>query len=463
MKPNMLKKWSVALLVAAGAAGLVGCNANQGGKKDAEAAALTEAEVPTDTENFDTGLTARSLSLVQNDVAQSDRDAISPTSGALHVLDGHYATVSQNWTDHQNGGSADLHANEADRLNLVYNAIRDRFDGIYDNTGAAEVKTDVATVTIQNVDEGSTYTVTVTSNTDFNVSNAATASGVSVSAVGMDDVEAVVVVTPEDKKLYTLTFEAVASGDATIDLHNVAGGYTISVTDGTNTAEVTGGLKDDFAPLVALQHADRNGQDKTNYNNTSAPHDSIGMLIEYGEQSTDEAGEPLNGYAQEFYPKLNLTASLYDECHKRAKSENLDVNVADGQEPINASELDVNYYTTPLLATTRSLAVGGVTKTGTCATEENVGTTCATNRSDRFYNENDFTCWEGQNSPNTCKFYVPDPGSQSNFIEVVVSATAASGYVIATGELGQAPSQCQQMEPLPQKPLSKQLLVWQTS
>ena len=269
MKPNMLKKWSVALLVAAGAAGLVGCNTNQGGKKDAEAAALTEAEVPTDTENFDTGLTARSLSLVQADVDQSMGDVISPISGALHVLDGHYDTVNQNWTDHQNGGSASLLANEGDRLNLVYNAIRDRFDGIYDNTGAAEVRTDVATVTIQNVVKGSTYAVTVTSDTAFSQSNAATSTGsVVANADGMDDVEASVTITADDNLRYSLAFEAVASGDANIDLKNVAGGYTVTVSeDGGDAVSLSGGsLKDDFAPLVALQHADRNGQDKTNYN-----------------------------------------------------------------------------------------------------------------------------------------------------------------------------------------------------
>jgi hypothetical protein len=157
------------------------------------------------------------------------------------------------------------------------------------------------------------------------------------------------------------------------------------------------------------------------------------MLIEYGEQSTDEAGEPLNGFSQEFYPKLNLTASLYDECHKRSKSENLDVNVAGGQEPINASELDVNYYTTPLLATNRSATINAVTyANGKCATEQQVGTTCATNRSDRFYNENDFTCWEGVSSANSCKYYVPEPGAASGFVEVEPLATNQSGYKITT-------------------------------
>ena len=77
-------------------------------------------------------------------------------------------------------------------------------------------------------------------------------------------------------------------------------------------AAMTITLKDDLAPLVALQHSDRNGQDKTNYNNDVAPHDSIGMLVEFGELMTDEAGEPINGDSKIYYPKLNLTASLYD-------------------------------------------------------------------------------------------------------------------------------------------------------
>jgi len=423
MKPNMLKKWSVALLVAAGAAGLVGCNANQGGKKDAEAAALTEAEVPTDTENFDTGLTARSLSLVQADVDQSMGDVISPISGALHVLDGHYDTVNQNWTDHQNGGSASLLANEGDRLNLVYNAIRDRFDGIYDNTGAAEVRTDVATVTIQNVVKGSTYSVTVTSDAKFSQSNAATSTGsVVANADGMEDVEASVSITADDNLRYTLGFEAVASGDANIDLKNVAGGYTVTVSEnGGDAVSLSGGsLKDDFAPLVALQHADRNGQDKTNYNNSIAPHDSIGMLIEYGEQTTDEAGEQVNGNAQEFYPKLNLTASLYDACMKRGKSENIDVSVSDGQEPINASEQDLSYYTTPLLAKS--------VNSGSCPTESSVGKTCSTARSDRFYNNADYTCWEGAAAGATCRYVYADPGADVTWKEVVpVGAADANG------------------------------------
>ena len=116
-------------------------------------------------------------------------------------------------------------------------------------------------------------------------------------------------------------------------------------------SQAGGSLKDDFAPLVALHAArrsERAGQNQLH--NSTAPHDSIGMLVEFGEQTTDEAGEPINGNAQEFYPKLNLTASLYDACMKRGKSENIDVAVSDGQEAINASELDLSYYTTPLLA-----------------------------------------------------------------------------------------------------------------
>jgi hypothetical protein len=349
-------------------------------------------------------------------------DVISPTSGALHVLDGHYGTVNQNWTSHQNGGAASLLANEGDRLNLVYNAVRDRFDGIYDNTGAAEVRTDVASVTIKGIVKGNNYTVTVTSDTAFSQSNAATSTGTVVAnADGMDDVDATVSVTASDNLRYTLAFAAVASGDANIDLKNVAGGYTVSVSEnGTAAISLTGGsLKDDFAPLVALQHADRNGQDKTNYNNTSAPHDSVGMLIEYGEQTTDEAGEQLNGSAQEFYPKLNLTASLYDACMKRGKSENIDANVSDGQEPINASEQDLSYYTTPLLAKTSTI--------GACPTESSVGKTCATGRSDRFYNAADYTCWDGATAGATCRYVYADPGADVTYKEVTPSGTISGG------------------------------------
>ena len=213
-----------------------------------------------------------------------------------------------------------------------------------------------------------------------------------------------------------------ASGNANIDLKNVAGGYTVAVSEngGAAVSLAGGSLKDDFAPLVALQHADRNGQDKTNYNNSTAPHDSIGMLVEFGEQTTDEAGEPINGNAQEFYPKLNLTASLYDACMKRGKSENIDVAVSDGQEAINASELDLSYYTTPLLAKS--------VNSGSCPTEAAVGKTCSSARSDRFYNNADYTCWEGAAAGATCRYVYADPGADVTWKEVVpVGAIDANG------------------------------------
>ena len=98
--------------------------------------------------------------------------------------------------------------------------------------------------------------MTITSDTKFSQSNAATSTGsVVANADGMDDVEASVTIT-DDNLRYTLAFEAVASGDANIDLKNVAGGYTVTVSeDGGDAVSLSGGsLKDDFAPLVALQN-----------------------------------------------------------------------------------------------------------------------------------------------------------------------------------------------------------------
>ena len=425
MKPNMIKKWSVALLVAAGATGLVGCGNVRDGKSP-DAAALTSNEETQQTPELDfIPATAKQVAIVQNDIGQdpnSDQtvnNLISPTSTTLQVLDSTWSTKTNNV------GVGGVPTNEADRLDIVYNAIRDRFDGIYDNTNDSIVETDVATVSVSNIVKGNTYTVDVKGDSTLDEGNTVTGA-VIANVNGSDDVAATVSIDRDDNLRYSFNFIATADGTANINLSNVGIGYTVDVSDGTNTATVT--LKDDFAPLVALQHADRNGQDKTNYNNDNTVHDSIGMLVEYGEAPVDEAGEPINGNAQIFYPKLNLTASLYDECHFRSKSENIDVNSAESQEPINASELDASYYTTPLLATSKTQ--GGTYSGGSCPTESTVGKTCATNRSDRYYNANDYDCWYGTvpGTRDTCRYFIPDPGSATSFYEV----TSVGGNTITS-------------------------------
>jgi hypothetical protein len=312
----MIKKWSVALLVAAGATGLVGCGNVRDGK-GTDAAALTSSEEAQQAPELDfTPATAKQVAIAQNDIGQdpnSDQtvnNLISPTSTTLQVLDSTWSTKTNNV------GVGGVPTNEADRLDIVYNAIRDRFDGIYDNTNDSIVETDVATVSVSNIVKGNTYTVNVKGDSTLDEGNTVTGA-VIANVNGSDDVNATVSIDRDDNLRYSFNFIATADGTANINLSNVGIGYTVDVSDGTTTAIVT--LKDDFAPLVALQHADRNGQDKTNYNNdNSIPHDSIGMLVEYGEAPVDEAGEPINGNAQIFYPKLNLTASLYDECHFRS-------------------------------------------------------------------------------------------------------------------------------------------------
>ncbi len=426
MKPNMIKKWSVALLVAAGATGLVGCGNVRDGKSP-DAAALTSNEETQQTPELDfIPATAKQVAIVQNDIGQDPNtdqtvnNLISPTSTTLQVLDSTWSTKTNNV------GVGGVPTNEADRLDIVYNAIRDRFDGIYDNTNDSIVETDVATVSVSNIVKGNTYTVDVKGDSTLDEGNTVTGA-VIANVNGSDDVAATVSIDRDDNLRYSFNFIATADGTANINLSNVGIGYTVDVSDGTNTATVT--LKDDFAPLVALQHADRNGQDKTNYNNDNTVHDSIGMLVEYGEAPVDEAGEPINGNAQIFYPKLNLTASLYDECHFRSKSENIDVNSAESQEPINASELDASYYTTPLLATSKTQ--GGTYSGGSCPTESTVGKTCATNRSDRYYNANDYDCWYGTvpGTADTCRYFIPDPGSATSFYEV----TSVGGNTITSG------------------------------
>jgi len=369
-------------------------------------------------------LETTALSLSQKHITDADRQQISATGSALSVLDSTWKYTELSVGDD---------GNEDDRLDILYNAIRDRYpDDIYDNDDDVAVRTDVATVTFDvtankyyrlrvydpNPSANTITAVTVVSTTDTGGGN------IAATEDNVINEPAEVAIDNEGNAFATITFKAENTGSAVVDLTDVGIGYKVAVVKANDFADfvaydeaMTIELKDDLAPLVALQHSDRSGQDHTTYNNNFAPHDSIGMLIEFGELTTDEAGEPINGDTKIYYPKLNLTASLYDECHKRAKSENVDANYDDALEPQNQTQLDTYYNATPLLATSKTF---GSNDDGKCATLSAVGTTCATGRSDNIYTADDYTCWYGgtDSIADSCKFYAVDPGDQFAFYEV---------------------------------------------
>jgi hypothetical protein len=383
------------------------------------------------------------LTLAQSHITDATRQQISATGSALSVLDSTWK-LSDSLVGDDN--------NEDDRLDILYNAVRDRYDGIYDDDAKVTVRTDTASVTFDVV-KNKMYrlrvynpSVTTTTIAAGNIT-VVSPTGTAADTDNMIGTTAEVSVDNDGNAYAEISFMAVNTGTAEVDLKDVGIGYKIAVVKANDFGDfaayddaMTIELKDDLAPLVALQHSDRSGQDNTNYNNDVAPHDSIGMLVEFGELTTDEAGEPINGDTKIYYPKLNLTASLYDECHRRAKSENTDENFDDAQEPQNQSQLDAYYATTPLLASAKTYTTGGTTYgPGTCATLSSIGTTCATSRQDNIYNATDYQCWYGSQTTtsNTCTYYIGDPGLVVDYYQTSsnLGSLAAGAYAINAAPL----------------------------
>jgi hypothetical protein len=374
------------------------------------------------------------LSLTQSNITDATRQQIAATGSHLGMIGTELHVIDSTWKYSDSNLSDD--GNEDDRLDILYNAMRDRYDDIYDDDGDVVVRTDVATVSFD-VTKDKFYRVRVFDpNPSGDAFEASLISVTNVTATAENDLADTdtgvntgeVLIDNDGNPFAIWQFKALNTGTATVDLQDVGIGYKVAVVKANDFADfaaydeaMTIELQDDLAPLVALQHSDRSGQDKTNYNADVAPHDSIGMLVEFGELRTDEAGEPINGETKIYYPKLNLTASLYDECHKRAKSENPDQNYDEAQEPQNQTQLDAYYNTTPLLATSKTL---GAFTSGKCATLSTVGTTCATGRSDQIYTSSDYSCWYGgtDSVADSCQFYVADPGAVSVYYPVTSSA-----------------------------------------
>ncbi len=215
------------------------------------------------------------------------------------------------------------------------------------------------------------------------------------------------------------------TGTASVSLANVSKGFTVSIVrlndfgDEVATSAVTITLADNFEPHVAIQNSNLNGQDTQV---SGAPANNIAggaaaitsaataqVLFACGIGRSDDNGEAEVGNEAFYFPKLNLSASLYDKSNLRAHSEtggllstamNQDASATftsaeDGT--VLAATLAVNARETPLLATT-------------AATESADGTT-TTGRSDEFYVASDYDAWGLQQTTAAglpCTYYMAD-------------------------------------------------------
>jgi len=235
---------------------------------------------------------------------------------------------------------------------------------------------------------------------------------------------------------------------AKIRLNGVQAGYKVTIRRVNDFGDILAGsaaqtitLKDDFEPHVAVQNSNRNGQDTdidgalaaTLDPGTAAngPLGALGaagldsgdtseMIFQCGVETSDDNGENEVGDAAYFFPKLNLSASLYDKSNLRAHTEILNpgslISTAlnQGQTTFVSAEdsagaagttstIATNALNTPLLATT-------------AATDLAVGTT-ETGRSDEYYTASDYDAWGLLTTTTggpTCVYYVAEGTNVDN-------------------------------------------------
>jgi hypothetical protein len=181
-------------------------------------------------------------------------------------------------------------------------------------------------------------------------------------------------------------------------------------------------LVDNTIPRVALQFSSDNGQDN-------------GSVVLFNLASTDETGELVyDGQTRLVYPKLNLTASLYDQFGLRGRSEDLAAAAGDNNITGSANltdDLVTQALATPLLATVS-------------ATTTTPGTT-ASGSSTNVYTPADYTAWSGTTTTttNSCVYLFADSGTVTTIYEVsaaggetINSTTAASTTYTVTDYVG---------------------------
>lgn len=219
-----------------------------------------------------------------------------------------------------------------------------------------------------------------------------------------------------------------------IDFDNASVGATVSMTrlnsdnETISTSTKTVILVDNFEPHVAIQHNNHNGQDtlindvSPKYDNGSFISDNISnnannlseMIVEFDANPTNVASTESKMSDLYYFPKYNLTASLYDKFSFRDLSDNssLKTIALSAEDLDNGSDSSVsdqrlrNSAKTPLLA---------VNSPGSNA--DAYGTT-STGRSDEFYTTADYNAWATtQTIPTgpTCLYYTADLSNTGSF------------------------------------------------
>jgi hypothetical protein len=248
-----------------------------------------------------------------------------------------------------------------------------------------------------------------------------------------------------------------ASTTASVTLDNVAAGYLVSIVrlndfgDEVASSAVTITLADNFEPHVAIQNSTDNGQDTqmtqgtaglvehatSARNNAIDSGDTSEMLFTCGIGRSDDNGEAEVGDAAYYFPKLNLSGSLYDKSNLRAHTETTgalstamdqgQTNFAGSAEDgtLSTASLAVSAFNTPLLATT-------------AATDSAEGKTTS-GRSDAYYTAADYDAWGKLTTTAagpTCEYYVAEISTNTGIFQNSWLPSTSVGVGTTTGGAG---------------------------
>ena len=195
---------------------------------------------------------------------------------------------------------------------------------------------------------------------------------------------------------------------------NVGSTITISRLDSSNatitTSSKTVTLADNFEPHVAVQHSNHSGQDTSRYgqsDNVSSPNVTSKMIIEFDANPTNVASTFDKMIDLYYYPKFNLTSSLYDKFGFRDLADNSSLATI----ALSAEDLDNISYNAVSDQRLKNSEITPLLAVNSPGSSLNAFGTTSTGRSDEFYTTADYNAWATtQTIPAgpTCLYYTAD-------------------------------------------------------
>ena len=363
-----------------------------------------------------------------------------------------------------------LHKSNDWRLEELLDAILVRTDKsdptlVDKSSNATNVNTFVGTTAVVNFTavNGGTYRINVQDADGVSLVIAANVASEENSVAGVDTGD--FTLTTGTTGSTFLDFTATVGSDtadatAKVTIANTKPGYKVTIRRLNDFGDITAGstgttvtLKDNFEPHVAIQNSGNSGQDTASAAVTGTLHGSLNAtaagaagainssntaetLFTCGIERSDDNGEAEVGDAAYYFPKLNLTASLYDKSNLRAHTETgglLSTAIDQGQTGFVTAEdgslptaaLIVNSLKTPLLATT-------------AATATDEGTTTS-GRSDEYYTSADYDAW-GKIATTaagpTCQYYVAEISTNTGIFQNNWLPSTSAGVGTTVGGAG---------------------------